>query len=51
MKPKEIKFPFTVKAGSVTVRIYSTPSHGCLSFTLSYSALIGKLSCASCEMV
>lgn len=33
---KRISFPFEVKRGSVTVRIYSTPSHKCRSFTLSY---------------
>jgi integrase len=29
-------FPFEVKRGSVSVKIYRTPSHGCDSFTLSY---------------
>jgi len=33
---KEITFPFEVKKGSVTVKIYRTPSHGCDSFTLAY---------------
>jgi len=29
-------FPLVVKRGSVAVKIYRTPSHGCESFTLSY---------------
>lgn len=33
---KKVAFPITVKRGSVTVKIYRTPSHGCDSFTLSY---------------
>lgn len=33
---KTIAFPQKVKRGSVTVKIYRTPSHGCDSFTLSY---------------
>ena len=33
---KKIVFPFEVKRGSVSVKIYRTPSHGCDSFTLSY---------------
>jgi integrase len=33
---KKITFPLVVKAGSVSVRIYRTPSNGCDSFTLSY---------------
>jgi len=33
---KKIGFPVTVKRGSVTVKIYRTPSHGCDSFTLSF---------------
>ena len=33
---KKITFPITVKRGSVAVKIYRTPSHGCESFTLSY---------------
>ena len=32
----KIKFPFEVKRGSVSIKIYKTPSHGCDSFTLSY---------------
>ena len=36
MGRKEVEFPFKVRCGSVTVRIYHTPSHGCDSFTLSY---------------
>lgn len=28
--------PFVVKNGSITVKIYTTPSHGCQSFTLAY---------------
>ena len=30
------KFPIVVKQGSVTVKIYRTPSRGCEAFTLSY---------------
>lgn len=33
---KKIKFPQKVKRGSVVVKIYRTPSHGCDSYTLSY---------------
>jgi len=33
---KKITFPFEVKRGSVSVKIYHTPSHGCDSFTLAY---------------
>lgn len=33
---KKITFPHKVKRGSVSIRIYKTPSHGCDSFTLSY---------------
>ena len=33
---KKITFPFEVKRGSVSVKIYHTPSHGCDSFTLTY---------------
>lgn len=33
---KKITFPFEVKRGSVSVKIYRTPSHGCDSFTLAY---------------
>jgi integrase len=33
---KSIEFPQKVKRGSVVVKIYRTPSHGCDSFTLSY---------------
>ena len=33
---KKIEFPVTVKRGSVSVKIYRTPSHGCDSFTLSF---------------
>jgi len=33
---KKITFPCEVKRGSVSIKIYSTPSHGCESFTLSY---------------
>ena len=32
----KIKFPLEVKRGSVSIKIYKTPSHGCDSFTLSY---------------
>jgi integrase len=35
-KPDEIVFPFKVSKGSVTVKIYKTPSHECESYTLSY---------------
>ena len=28
--------PFVLKNGSITVKIYATPSHGCQSFTLAY---------------
>jgi hypothetical protein len=35
-KPEEITFPFAVKKGSVSVKIYKTPSHGCDAFTLAY---------------
>jgi hypothetical protein len=30
------KFPIVVKQGSVTVKIYRTPSRGCEAYTLSY---------------
>ncbi len=30
------KFPIVVRQGSVVVKIYRTPSHGCESYTLSY---------------
>jgi integrase len=30
------KFPITVRNGSVAVKIYRTPSHGCESFTVAY---------------
>ncbi|HTY87018.1 MAG TPA: tyrosine-type recombinase/integrase [Candidatus Acidoferrum sp.] len=33
---KKITFPFVVKRGSVSVKIYRTPSNGCDSFTISY---------------
>jgi integrase len=33
---KKIAFPHEVKRGSVSIKIYKTPSHGCDSFTLSY---------------
>lgn len=33
---KAITFPFEVKRGSVSVKIYRTPTKGCESFTLSY---------------
>ena len=33
---KKITFPHEIKRGSVAVKIYRTPSHGCDSFTLSY---------------
>ena len=33
---KKITFPFEVKGGSVSVKIYRTPSNGCDSFTLAY---------------
>ena len=33
---KKIEFPQKVKRGSVVVKIYRTPSHGCDSYTLSY---------------
>jgi len=33
---KKITFPHEVKRGSVSIKIYKTPSHGCDSFTLSY---------------
>lgn len=32
---KKITFPFEVKRGSVSIKIYRTPSHGCESFTIS----------------
>jgi integrase len=35
-KVAEITFPFVVSKGSVSVKIYRTPSHNCESFTLSY---------------
>ena len=35
-KNAEIIFPFKVSKGSVSVKIYRTPSRGCESFTLSY---------------
>ncbi len=35
-KVAEITFPFVVSKGSVSVKIYRTPSHGSESFTLSY---------------
>jgi hypothetical protein len=37
-RQKEIAFPFEVVRGSVTVKVYRTPSHGCESFTLLYHA-------------
>ena len=30
------KFPMTVKRGNVRVKIYSTPTNGCASFTVAY---------------
>src|SRR6185503_14118548 len=33
---KKITFPLEAKRGSVSVKIYRTPSHGCDSFTLAY---------------
>jgi integrase len=33
---KKIAFPFEVKRGSVSVKIYRTPSNGCDSYTLAY---------------
>jgi integrase len=33
---KKITFPFEVKRGSVSVKIYRTPSNGCDSYTLAY---------------
>ena len=33
---KKITFPQKVKRGSVVIKIYRTPSHGCDSYTLSY---------------
>ena len=33
---KKLTFPIVVKQGSVSVKIYCTPSRGCESFTLSY---------------
>jgi hypothetical protein len=33
---KKITFPFEVKRGSVSVKIYRTPSNGCNSYTLAY---------------
>jgi hypothetical protein len=33
---KKIVFPYEVKRGAVSIKIYKTPSHGCDSFTLSY---------------
>lgn len=33
---KKITFPFVVKQGSVSVKIYRTPSNGCDSYTLAY---------------
>ena len=33
---KRVEFPHTVKQGSVTIKIYFTPSRGCDSYTLSY---------------
>jgi integrase len=35
-KVAEIAFPFVVSKGSVSVKIYRTPSHGSESYTLSY---------------
>jgi len=35
-KVAEITFPFVVSKGSVSVKVYRTPSHGSESFTLSY---------------
>lgn len=35
-KKAEITFPFEVSKGSVSVKIYRTPSHGSESFTLAY---------------
>ena len=34
--PRERKFPFPVRRGSVEVKIYRTPSHGCDRYTVSY---------------
>jgi integrase len=34
--PRERKFPFSVKRGSVEVKIYRTPSHDCDRYTISY---------------
>ena len=33
---KSTRFPITIKRGSVVVKIYCTPTHGCERFTLSY---------------
>ena len=33
---KTIDFPQKIKKGSVVIKIYRTPSHGCDSYTLSY---------------
>ena len=33
---KKITFPLVVKSGSVSVKIYRTPSNGCDSYTISY---------------
>ena len=33
---KKITFPLLVKRGSVSVKIYRTPTNGCESFTLAY---------------
>ncbi|MHB8521869.1 MAG: hypothetical protein ACYDH9_14060 [Limisphaerales bacterium] len=32
----KVKFPYSVSVGSVEVKIYRTPSHGCESYTVSY---------------
>ena len=36
MPMSKIKFPMTVKRGNVRVKIYSTPTNGCDSFTVAY---------------
>src|SRR6476646_7951453 len=33
---KKIRFPYTHSQGSVSVKIYRTPTRGCDSYTLSY---------------
>lgn len=32
----KVKFPYSVSSGSVEVKVYRTPSHGCESYTVSY---------------